>query len=219
MNLTEIFLKNGLMLIPIFICLVFVVIIILEKIIVLKKSKVNVGSFTIKIRGLIKRKEINDALNYCTEEKSPVANILKRGLRKFKFGRNRIIEGFELASKLEILKLEKNLSVLAALSKLTPFLGFLGTIISLTFAYLKLLETKQNIELIDFSNEILGASFSSVLGIVVGIIALVFHNYFSALIKKIVFEMEMIATEVIDVLDETQSNFAAVVETEEEIEE
>lgn len=219
MNLSEIILKNWFMLFPIVICLVFVILIIIEKYLVLRKSKVNVGSFAIKLRGFIKRNEIPDAINYCTEEKSPIANILKRGLRKFKFGRNRIIEGFELAAKLEILKLEKNLSTLATLSKLTPLLGFLGSIISLSFAYLKLQDTQLAVNTASFNYEILGAAFTSVSGILVGILALVFHNIFISTIRKSVFELEMVATEVIDVLDDTIPEFTDSNESEEEFEE
>ncbi|KAF0150887.1 MAG: MotA/TolQ/ExbB proton channel [Ignavibacteria bacterium] len=218
MNLTEIILKNGLMILPIFIVLVLVILIVVEKFIVIKKSKVNVGSFTIKIRGLLKRKEINEAINYCTEERSAVANILKRGLRKYKFGRKRIVEAFETASKLEILKLEKNLSPLATLSKLAPLIGFLGTIVSLTFGYFKLQEAQAAIDLTNFNNEIIGAAASSIMGIIVGIIALVSYNVLVSAIKKIVFEMEMVATEVIDVLDDSVAYFADTDITDEEVE-
>ncbi|MEW6653480.1 MAG: MotA/TolQ/ExbB proton channel family protein [Bacteroidota bacterium] len=219
MVFTEIIMKSGFMFLPILIALVLVILIVIEKYSVLKKSKVNVGSFTIKIRGLLKRKEINEAINYCIEEKSPVANILKRGLRKSKLSRKRIVEAFEIASKLEILKLEKNLSALAALSKLTPLLGFLGTVISLTFAYFKLQEAQAAIDLASFNNEIIGASASSVFGIIVGIIALIFYNIFAATIKKFVFEMEMVAAEIIDVLDDTVPGFADDNVTDEEVEE
>lgn len=208
MNLTEMLLKNGFMVLPILVCLILSILIIVEKYIVLRKSKVNVASFTIKIRGILKRKEFSDAINYCTEEKSPVANILKRGLRKNKFGRKRMIEAFETASKLEIMKLEKGLPTLATLSKLTPFLGFLGTIISLTFAYLKLQEKQPNLDLANFNNEIYGALISSVSGIIVGIISLIFYNQIVGVVKKIIFEMEMIATEIIDVLDDSIPSFA-----------
>lgn len=209
-------LKNGLMILPIILCFIAAILIIIEKYVVLKKSKVNVGSFTIKIRGILKRKEFADAINYCTEEKTPIANILKRGLRKNKFGRKRIIEAFETAAKLEVLKLEKGLSVLATLSKVTPMLGFLGTIISLAFAYFQLQEQHANIDLANFNNQIYGAMISAAFGILVGIFMLIFHNQFITVVKKTVFEMEMVATEVIDVLDDSVPGFADVDETNEE---
>src|SRR3989339_596620 len=187
MNLTEMLLKNGFMILPILICLTVSILLIVEKYIVLKKSKVNVASFTIKIRGILKRKEFAEAINYCTEEKSPLANILKRGLRKNKFGRKRMIETFEIASKLEIMKLEKGLP---------------------TLAYFKLQEQQPNPDLTNFNNEIYGALISSALGIIVGIFSLIFYNQIVATVKKIVFEMEMVATEIIDVLDESIPSFA-----------
>lgn len=208
MNLIELLYKNGFMILPILFCFFVAIFVIVEKYIVLAKSKVNVASFTIKIRGILKRKEFSDAINYCTEEKSPVANILKRGLRKNKLGRTRMIEAFESAAKLEILKLEKGLSTLATFSKLTPLLGLLGAVISLTFAYLKLQEQKSSFDLTILNNELYGAIFSTGLGIIVGVIALVFYNYFASTIKRTVAEMEVVATEIIDVLDDSIPYFA-----------
>lgn len=208
MNLIELLYKNGFMILPILFCFFVAVFVIVEKYIVLAKSKVNVASFTIKIRGILKRKEFNDAINYCTEEKSPVANILKRGLRKNKLGRTRMIEAFESAAKLEILKLEKGLTTLATFSKLTPLLGLLGAVISLTFAYLKLQEQKSSFDLTILNNEVYGAIFSTGLGIIVGVITLVFYNYFASTIKRTVAEMEVVATEIIDVLDDSIPYFA-----------
>jgi biopolymer transport protein ExbB len=127
-----------------------------------------------------------------------------------------MVESFEIAAKLEILKLEKGLATLATLSKTTPMLGFLGTLISLTFAYLKLQEQQTGIIPANFGNEIYGALISSAFGIIVGILALVFYNRIVGAVKKTVFEMEMVATEIIDVLDETIPNFGSV---EEELEE
>lgn len=208
MNLIELLYKNGFMILPILFCFFVAVFVIVEKYIVLAKSKVNVASFTIKIRGILKRKEFSDAINYCTEEKSPVANILKRGLRKNKLGRTRMIEAFESAAKLEILKLEKGLTTLATFSKLTPLLGLLGAVISLTFAYLKLQEQKSSFDLTILNNEVYGAIFSTGLGIIVGVITMVFYNYFASTIKRTVAEMEIVATEIIDVLDDSIPYFA-----------
>lgn len=208
MNLIELLYKNGFMILPILFCFFVAIFVIVEKYIVLAKSKVNVASFTIKIRGILKRKEFNDAINYCTEEKSPVANILKRGLRKNKLGRTRMIEAFESAAKLEILKLEKGLTTLATFSKLMPLLGLLGAVISLTFAYMKLQEQKSSFDLAILNNEVYGAIFSTGLGIIVGIIAAVSYNYFTSTIKRTIAEMEVVATEIIDVLDDSIPYFA-----------
>ncbi len=208
MNLIELLYKNGFMILPILFCFFAAIFLIVEKYIVLAKSKVNVASFTIKIRGILKRKEFSDAINYCTEEKSPVANILKRGLRKNKLGRTRMIEAFESAAKLEILKLEKGLTTLATFSKLAPLLGLLGAITSLTFAYLNLQEQKSVFDLSLLNSEVYGAIISTTLGIIVGIFTMVLYNYFSSTIKRTVAEMEVVATEIIDVLDDSIPYFA-----------
>lgn len=37
----------------------------------------------VRIRGFIKKKDISGAISYCIEEKSPVANIVRKGLNKY----------------------------------------------------------------------------------------------------------------------------------------
>ena len=56
---------------------------------------------------LSKQNDIASAINFCLETKTPVANIVKKGLKKFNFGHERVKEAIESAGRQEINKLEK----------------------------------------------------------------------------------------------------------------
>lgn len=215
MNLIEMFFKGGLMMWPILLGSIIALAITIEKFLTIKKSNVNLTAFAIKIRGMLKKKDISGAINYCMEEKSPISNIIRRGLKKYKFGRKRVIEAIEAAGKIEIGKMEKGLSTLATIAGAAPMLGFLGTVTGMISAFMKIQELQGSASPADLAGGIWEALITTAFGLIVGIPALALYNYFLSRVNKNVLEMERIATEVLDVLDETEKDFT----DDEEIEE
>ena len=207
MNLIQMFLKGGLVMWPILACSIIGLAIVIEKFMVIKKAKINVLAFSIKIRGLLKRKDLDGAINYCMEEKSPISNIIRRGLKKHKFGRKRVIESIESAGKQEISKLEKGLATLATVAGAAPMLGFLGTVTGMIAAFMKIQELQGSASPADLATGIWEALLTTAFGLFVGIPALALYNYFVNLISKIVLDMERVATDILDVLDETGKDF------------
>lgn len=208
MKLIDMFLKGGLVMWPILACSIIAVAISIEKFLVIRKSKINVPAFSIKIRGILKKKDVPSAMGYCMEEKSPIANIIRRGLKKIKFGRRRVLEAIEVAGKQEISKLEKGLSTLATVAGAAPMLGFLGTVTGMITAFMKIQELQGSASPSDLASGIWEALLTTAFGLFVGIPALAMYNYFVSLINKIVLDMERVATDVLDVLDETEKDFS-----------
>jgi len=208
MNLIEMFLKGGLVMWPILACSIIGLAIVIEKFMVIRKAKINVLAFSIKIRGILKKKDLTGAINYCMEEKSPISNIIRRGLKKHKFGRKRVIESIESAGKQEISKLEKGLATLATVAGAAPMLGFLGTVTGMIAAFMKIQELQGSASPADLASGIWEALLTTAFGLFVGIPALALYNYFVNLISKIVLDMERVATDILDVLDETDKDFS-----------
>lgn len=208
MNLIEMFLKGGLVMWPILACSIIGLAIAIEKFMVIRKAKINVPAFSIKIRGILKKKDLAGAINYCMEEKSPISNIIRRGLKKHKFGRKRVYESIESAGKQEISKLEKGLATLATVAGAAPMLGFLGTVTGMIAAFMKIQELQGSASPADLATGIWEALLTTAFGLFVGIPALALYNYFVNLISKIVLDMERVATDILDVLDETGKDFS-----------
>lgn len=202
------FLKGGLVMWPILACSIIGLAIVIEKFMVIRKAKINVLAFSIKIRGILKKKDLTGAINYCMEEKSPISNIIRRGLKKHKFGRKRVIESIESAGKQEISKLEKGLATLATVAGAAPMLGFLGTVTGMIAAFMKIQELQGSASPADLASGIWEALLTTAFGLFVGIPALALYNYFVNLISKIVLDMERVATDILDVLDETDKDFS-----------
>ena len=128
MNLFDIFQKGGVIMWLILFCSIIGLTIVIDRFIVLRKAKINVPAFMVRLRGLIKKKDINGAVSVCMQEKSPLANIVRKGLKKYRYGHDRVKEAIENAGKQEIGKLEKGLPLLATIAGVAPLIGFLGTV-------------------------------------------------------------------------------------------
>ncbi|MDZ7766891.1 MAG: MotA/TolQ/ExbB proton channel family protein [Melioribacteraceae bacterium] len=202
MNLLSVIFKGGWLMLPIFIASVIAVAIIIDRYIVIRKSKLNAPAFLVKIRSLLRKKDISGAVRYCKEEKSPASNIIRKGLKKHNLGHERVSEAIDNAGKQEINKLEKGLSVLATISGVAPLLGFLGTVTGMISAFMNIENLQGAANPSDLAGGIWEALLTTAFGLAVGIIAFTFYNYLLSLINKLVLDMEVISNDVIDILEE-----------------
>ncbi len=206
MSLLSIVLKGGWVMLFIFIASVIAVTIIVDRILVIRKSKSNIPQFLVKIRGLLKKKDIDGALNYCMEERTPAANIVKKGLKKYHFGHERVKEAIESAGKQEITKLEKGLAVLATISGVAPLLGFLGTVTGMISAFMRIEDLQGAANPSDLAGGIWEALLTTAFGLAVGIIAYTFYNYLVNSINKLVLDMEIVSNDVVDIIEEVRGD-------------
>jgi biopolymer transport protein ExbB len=202
MNLFEIFLKGGFIMWAILATSIVGLAVVIDRFIVLRKAKINVPAFMVRIRGFIKKKDISGAISYCMQEQSPVANIVRKGLKKYRYGHDRVKDAIENAGSQEINKLEKGLSVLASVAGIAPLLGFLGTVTGMIQAFMTIQDLAGAANPSDLAGGIWEALITTAFGLIVGIPALALYNYFLSAVKKLVGEMETVANDVIDVIQE-----------------
>lgn len=210
MNLFEIFLKGGFIMWLILAASVVGLAVVIDRFLVLRKARINVPAFMVRIRGFIKKKDISGAISYCMEEKSPVANIVRKGLKKYKYGHDRVKEAIENAGSQEISKLEKGLTILATVAGIAPLLGFLGTVTGMIQAFMTIQDLAGAANPSDLAGGIWEALITTAFGLIVGIPALAFYNYFLSAVKRLVGEMETVANDVVDVIQEGETEEAEI---------
>ncbi len=204
MNLLEIVLQGGWIMLPIFLASIIAVAIIIDRYIVIRRSKMNVPAFLVRIRGMLKKKDLEGAISVCLEEKSPAANMVRKGLKKYRLGHERVKEAIENAGKQEVNNLEKGLSVLATISGVAPLLGFLGTVTGMISAFMRIQDLQGAANPSDLAGGIWEALLTTAFGLAVGIIAFTFYNYLVARINKLVADMEIISNDVVDIVEEVE---------------
>jgi biopolymer transport protein ExbB len=206
MNLLELFLKGGLVMWPILLCSLVTVAVIVEKYIVLARARVDPKQLMMKIRSALSRNDIIGAVDACTKVKAPVSNILKHGVVNYSHGALAVKDAIELAGKEEIFFLERRLSLLANMAGIAPMLGFLGTVTGMISAFQTIENLGGNVNPGVLAGGIWEAMLTTAFGLLVGIPALYFYNYFVSKVNRFVFEIENSAEEFLALVKSGQTD-------------
>ena len=181
---------------------IMAVYIIIERYLSIKKASKEDANFMNQIKDFIHDGKIDAAKSLCRENSSPVAKMVEKGISRIGKPLSDIGTAVETTAKLELNKLEKNLSTLATISGAAPMIGFLGTVIGMILVFHKMASAGGNIDVEMLSEGIYTAMVTTVAGLVVGIVAYIGYNTLVAKMEKIVFIMEARTTEFLDILHE-----------------
>lgn len=160
------------------------------------------SSFMNQIRDHIVNGRIDAAKILCAHSKSPVARLIEKGISRIGKPLEDINTAIENAGKLEIYKLEKNVSMLATISGAGPMIGFLGTVLGMILAFHKMASGGGQIEVGALAEGIYTAMTTTVAGLIVGIIAFMGYNHLIMKTDKVVNQMEANAVDFLDLLNE-----------------
>ena len=203
MSFAEVFKAGGPLMIPIAICSIMAVGIIMGKLIFFSRITSNPVRLKQKVFGLIKENKLQEAIQHCESDRSPLSRILKAGIMKFGASREDIKEAMEDVSLFEIPKLEKRFTALATIAHITPLLGLLGTVTGMTksFYAIKALAGSMNpVTPGDLAGGIGMALLTTVAGLTVAIPTFVAYNYLVSRVNGFVLEMERGATELVNLI-------------------
>ena len=183
-----------------FISLVGVVIFI-ERLLVIKKSQVDINKLLISLRSAIEANNMVEAIQICDATKGPVASIIKVGLGKKSRSKAEIESAMEIQGLIEVANLEKNAKILSLIATIAPLIGLLGTVLGFIQAF----SDMRRSGLVDISATRIGeamefALITTAAGLVVAIPAIVGYNYLVTLIERHLLEMETATSEVVDLL-------------------
>lgn len=187
----------------IFIMLFFAIYLYFERLMAINAASKIDANFMNNIKIDIMKGKIDSAKMLCAKTNSPVARLIEKGISRIGKPLADIHTAIENAGKLEIYKLEKNVSMLATISGAGPMTGFLGTVVGMVIAFHKMAESGSNkIEMSTLSEGIYTAMMTTVVGLIVGIVAYVGYNHLVTKTDKIVNQMEANVVEFLDMLNE-----------------
>ena len=155
-----------------------------------------------QIRDNIQTGNIEAAKILSQNNKSPVARLIEKGISRIGKPLDDINTAIENAGKLEIYKLERNVSVLATIAGAAPMIGFLGTVIGMIVAIHEIANSGGQIDIKMLSDGLYTAMTTTVAGLIVGIITYIAYNHLIVRTNKVVYQMEANSLEFLDLLNE-----------------
>lgn len=194
--------EGGLMMIPIVLSSFIAIYIFVERMLTINKANKSPDAFISRIKELVLRGDINGAKLLCTQFDSPIARMIEKGVTRIGSPLKTIEASIENLAKIELFKLEKNISILATISGAAPMMGFLGTVIGMVQAFISIAQEEGSVSPKLLSSGIYTAMVTTVAGLIVGIIAYLGYNYLVTRVSKVVHKMEYSSVEFIDLLQE-----------------
>lgn len=201
-SVLNLLLDGGFMMIPILILSIMSVYIFVERILTIKKAATTPDGFMTQIRELVEKGDVSAAKMLCQQQDSPTARMIEKGVSRIGSPLKNIEVSIENVGKIEIFKLEKNLSLLATISGSAPMLGFLGTVIGMIQAFIAIAQEEGSVSPKLLSEGIYTAMVTTAAGLFVGIVAYLGYNYLVSRVQKVIHQMEYSSVDFVDLLQE-----------------
>ena len=185
-----------------FVLLFVAVYLYFERIFAIKAATHYDRNFMNQIKDNVSNGNIKAAKDLCAQQNTPVSRLTEKGISRIGNPLEDINTAIENAGKLEVYKLEKNVSILATIAGAAPMIGFLGTVIGMVLAFHTLATSSGQAEMGTLAEGIYTAMTTTVAGLIVGIIAYIGYNHLVVKTDKVVHQMEATAVDFLDLLNE-----------------
>ncbi len=187
-----IFLKGGLVMIPLAILSVLGVAVTIEKIITLRVSRVIQRDIVNTIESVNAASDIPMATKICERYNTPFANIIRTGLEESREPLAIVRQAMEDSGRRETKRLERYLVLLATVAAASPLLGLLGTVLGMikVFSVISIAGVGQAGLL---SGGIAEALITTAFGLSIGIPALVAYNLLDTRVDTLVVRIDTYA--------------------------
>lgn len=202
MNLWNLIIDGGYIMIPLAILLLIAIYIFTERCIVINRALRKDDSFMKRIRDYVFEGDIDSAISLCKRTDTPYAHMIMKGILRIGRPTADVLTAIENAGNLELANLGKGMTWLSTTAAGAPMLGFLGTVIGMIEAFYALSQAGSAANVTLLSGGIYQALVTTVAGLVVGVIALFAYNYLSGRINRVANSMEAKTMEFMDLLNE-----------------
>ena len=201
-SVLDLLLNGGFMMIPLILLLFGALYIFIERVLTLRRAQQISPQFMDNIRKLVAGGNIGEAKMLCAQTESPIAKMIEKGISRIGSPLKNIEVSIENVGKIELYRLEKNLSTLATISGAAPMIGFLGTVTGMIQAFIAIAQEEGSVSPKLLSAGIYEAMITTATGLAVGIIAYLGYNYLVSQVQKVVHKMERTSVDFIDLLQE-----------------
>lgn len=193
--------KGGPLMIPLFLLFAAAVFFFIERLLVIRKAGKVDENFMSIIRDNIVTGNIAAARNLAKNTHHPVARIIDKGIQRIGKPIDAIEKSMENVGRLEMYKMEKNLSILSVIARFAPLFGFVGTIVGLVLL-LKQFATIANPSITQIADAMYVKLITSATGLIIGMLAYLGYSYLDTQVNRTSNMMESASNDFIDMLQE-----------------
>ncbi len=205
--IASLLLKGGLIMIPIIILSIVAVYIIIYKVIEFANTSKYPDLWILNLKNNLIEGDVKKVKQLCKQRSGTLlSKVVIRLVEKLRDKNIKDISNLvEAEGKDIVYKLETKISTLGVISGVAPMLGFLGTVTGLIQSFIKIAQSKSQVNPAVLSGGIYEAMVTTAAGLAVGIIAYLGYNYMIIRIQKATHKLEYRLSEIMDSLQEFRS--------------
>jgi biopolymer transport protein ExbB len=187
------------LMVPIILCSLIGLAFFLDRLIALRRHRIVVPEIVEAVETLDRASDFSVAYAILDRKPGAFANLVRTGLNHAADDWEIIRDALQEAGRQEAVRLTRHLGILETVAAVAPLLGLLGTVTGMIRVFAAIsAQGLGNAETL--SGGISEAMVTTAAGLIVGIPALVAHNWLEGRAKGIVFDLECYATKVLDTL-------------------
>lgn len=193
--------KGGPLMIPLGILFAIAVFVFIERLLVIRKVSKMEDNFMSIIRDNIVNGNVTAARSLAKNTDNPVARMIDKGIQRIGKPIDAIEKSMDNVGKLEMYKMERNLSILSVIARIAPLFGFVGTIVGLVLL-LKEFATISNPSVSQIADAMYVKLITSASGLIIGMLSFLGYSYLDTQINRTANRMEAASSEFVDILQE-----------------
>lgn len=192
--------RGGPLMWPLFVLSLIGFIFFVERSLYLHKGQIRTNSFVDGIKNLVRKRRLLEALTVCEETAGPVPNVVKAALLNHDKPEEKMRGAIRDAALVEIPSLERRIGTIAAIAKVSPLLGLLGTLVALLQAFYSMQESGPYATAATFSGDVAEAIITTVTGVAISIMAYLAHHFLYGRVRALVHDMEWVGNDIMQFL-------------------
>ncbi len=161
-----------------------------ERTLYLHRGQIRSRAFVEGVKNLLRKRRLVEALTVCEETPGPLPRVVRSALLNHDQPEQQMRRGIQEAALAEIPALERRVGTLAAIARIAPLVGLLGTLVA----------GVQSLELLaiegpysnagDYARYLSMALSTTAVGVAISLMAYAAHHFLYGRVRALVYEME-----------------------------
>jgi len=203
-TILEIFQIGGFTMYVLLFCSFVSVTILLERLLYYRRrTRTERTAFMLKIRRALKSSNLEKAAEICRDSLSPFSEVVNSGIELHGRSEKEISNAMEREITIETTKLERYTSIVATIGNTAVYIGLFGTVLGIIRAFHDIAAAGSGGMAIVIGG-VAEALVCTATGLFVAIPAVIAYNYFTKRVDHFINDMELCASELIDLLVESR---------------
>lgn len=191
--------KGGVMMIPIALCSLVVVAVVLERLTVVRTSRVVPPGFEKKLHAAMGEGGAEAARSVCKKHDSPAARVIAAGIDKLGHAHEIVEKHLAAAGEHELFLLRKWLRALTVIAAVAPLLGLTGTIFGMIRAFQTVAISGESLGKAELlAGGIYEAMITTAAGLLVAIPTIIFYHWLASRVDRMARELDRITVDFVE---------------------